>query len=119
MSYYERSLPHWHPDGAPLFLTWRLFGSLPKCARESHALGPGHTFVQMDRQLDRSDFGPVWLKDDRVATCVVGAFYFGQDELKLYDLRSYVIMPNHVHVLIRPAARLARINQDHQRLHGA
>jgi putative transposase len=110
MSYYQRSLPHWHPDGAPIFLTWRLFGSTPCCACQSHALGPGHAFVHMDRQLDRSDFGPVWLKDDRVATCVVGAFHFG-DELKLYELRSYVIMPNHVHLLIRPAARLARITK--------
>jgi REP-associated tyrosine transposase len=46
-----------------------------------------------------------------VATCVVGAFHFGQDELKPYELRSYVIMPNHVHWLIRPAARLARITK--------
>src|SRR5690242_2955448 len=30
MTYYERNLPHWHPEGKAIFLTWRLFGSLPK-----------------------------------------------------------------------------------------
>src|ERR1019366_2883690 len=33
MSYYERNLPHWQPEGAALFLTWRLHGSLPRFAR--------------------------------------------------------------------------------------
>jgi putative transposase len=41
---------------------------------------------------------------------VIGAFHFGQNELKLYELRS-LIMPNHVHVLIQPGARLARITK--------
>ena len=30
MTYYERDLPHWQPEEAGLFLTWRLHGSLPK-----------------------------------------------------------------------------------------
>lgn len=108
MSYYQRSLPHWHPDGAPLFLTWRLFGSLPRCARQPDELKPGHAFFRMDRELDKPGFGPVWLKDHLVAKCVVNAFHFAQDELRLYELRSYVVMPNHVHLLIIPAAQLAR-----------
>src|SRR3989442_9415089 len=29
-SYYHRNLPHWHPPGAAIFLTCRLFGSLPQ-----------------------------------------------------------------------------------------
>jgi len=28
-SYYRRNLPHWHPRGAAIFLTYRLYGSLP------------------------------------------------------------------------------------------
>jgi hypothetical protein len=27
--YYRRNLPHYHPDGYPLFITFRLAGSLP------------------------------------------------------------------------------------------
>src|SRR5437588_8171297 len=29
MTFYRRNLPHWQPEGKPIFLTWRLFGSLP------------------------------------------------------------------------------------------
>jgi len=28
-TYYHRNLPHWHPPGAAIFLTCRLYGSLP------------------------------------------------------------------------------------------
>jgi len=27
--HYRRNLPHYHPDGFPLFITFRLAGSLP------------------------------------------------------------------------------------------
>ncbi|HEV2246813.1 MAG TPA: transposase [Terriglobia bacterium] len=30
MTFYRRNLPHWHPEGKSIFLTWRLFGSLPR-----------------------------------------------------------------------------------------
>lgn len=30
MTFYRRNLPHWHPAGASLFVTWRLYGTLPK-----------------------------------------------------------------------------------------
>src|SRR5512141_839296 len=29
---YRRHLPHWHPDGVEFFVTWRLYGSLPRSA---------------------------------------------------------------------------------------
>jgi hypothetical protein len=29
LSYYQRHLPHWQPEDAALFATWRLLGSLP------------------------------------------------------------------------------------------
>jgi hypothetical protein len=28
--YYHRNLPHWQPPGAAIFLTCRLYGSLPE-----------------------------------------------------------------------------------------
>jgi hypothetical protein len=40
MTYYRRRLPHWHPTGQPLFLTWRLKGSLPR-----HRHFPGYTLT--------------------------------------------------------------------------
>lgn len=32
MNYYRRNLPHWQPEGADYFITFRLAGSLPKQA---------------------------------------------------------------------------------------
>jgi REP element-mobilizing transposase RayT len=111
MSYYHRALPHWHPDGAFLFVTWRLFGSLPRTANGNSAVSPGRAFVLMDRQLDRAGFGPVWLRDTRIARSIVEALRFAQDELRLCELRSYVVMPNHVHVLLEPNVPLARVTK--------
>ncbi|MEK7277378.1 MAG: hypothetical protein AAB427_08520, partial [Chloroflexota bacterium] len=28
--FYRRRLPHWQPPGATIFITWRLYGSLPR-----------------------------------------------------------------------------------------
>ena len=39
MSFYRRNLPHWHPEGKAIFVTWRLFGSLPKGVAPGESLG--------------------------------------------------------------------------------
>ena len=39
VSFYRRRLPHWCPEGAPVFLTWRLFGTLPQQAVEVDRAG--------------------------------------------------------------------------------
>ena len=111
MAYYKRRLPHWQPEGAAIFLTWRLRGSLPKELFESlPTTTPGKAFVLADRELDQAGVGPRWLQDDpRVAQAVVETLRFGQDELKLYALAAWVIMANHVHILISPEAPVARI----------
>ena len=111
MAYYERSLPHWHPDGACIFLTWRLFGSLPASFRLSEPGSAGHAFRATDRELDRAALGPRWLSDPRVAEAVVQALHFGAQQLGLYELNAYVVMPNHVHVLLSPRALLSRITK--------
>ena len=111
MSYYQRTLPHWHPEGASLFVTWRLFGSLPQSV-SSHTTGlPGRAFVLMDRELDRASIGPVWLRDARIARSIAEALRFVQEQLKLCEVRSYVVMPNHVHVLLQPSVPLARLTK--------
>jgi REP element-mobilizing transposase RayT len=110
MAYYERNLPHWHPDGKALFITWRLHGSMPnsgwqvrKDARE--------TFREMERILDVAKTGPLWLKDPRIATVVAEAFHFGGSTLKLYELVAYTIMANHVHFLIWPNTDAGKITK--------
>ena len=106
VSYYERHLPHWQPEGAAQFITWRQHGSLP---RKTELLG--NEFVTLDRELDRAATGPRWLQDERAAQCVLDALHHGEHPLNLYELQPWVIMPNHVHVLIDPHATLARITK--------
>ena len=69
MSYHERRLPHYYPPEAILFLTWRLFGSLPAFSSPS-GTDPGKVFAQHDLLLDTATSGPRWLKDQRIAALV-------------------------------------------------
>ena len=110
MSYYERNLPHWHPDGAPLFVTWRLAGSLPACLK-TDGLTPGQQFRAVDRLLDAAVIGPLWLQDTRVAAMLVATLKAGEAERDLYRLRAFVVMPNHVHALLYPNPPLAAATQ--------
>jgi putative transposase len=113
MLFYRRNLPHWHPEGAALFLTWRLYGSLPAsyrtakigCATDS----PGKRFKRLDSILDKAATGPLWLNDPRIALCVLNGIHKGVNALNFYDLHCFVIMPNHVHLLITPTASVRRL----------
>jgi type I restriction enzyme R subunit/putative DNA methylase len=111
VSYYERHLPHWQPDDAALFITWRLHGSLPRIPPPIQYQSPGKTFALLDRELDKAATGPRWLLDDRVAQCVVDAIRYGEQTLRLYELRAWVLLANHVHILIYPAAKLSKITK--------
>ncbi|HUI56955.1 MAG TPA: transposase [Bryobacteraceae bacterium] len=113
MAYYERKLPHWQPDGAAIFLTWRLHGSLPKEVLEQRLdqEPSSRRFLRWDRALHAAATGPTWLKDPSVAACIVSALHYGESALKLYELRAWVIMSNQVHLFINPQAPLARINR--------
>ncbi|MGB9336527.1 MAG: transposase [Candidatus Acidiferrales bacterium] len=111
MSYYQRKLPHWHPEGRAIFLTWRLHGSLP--ASFVHGLEklkrePGKQFLAADRMLDAGSIGPQWLSDPEIAGHVAAALIRGT-ELGQYSLHAYVVMSNHVHILIDPLVPLRRI----------
>jgi len=113
MAYYERNLPHWHPPGKSIFLTWRLHGSLPRGFLGSLKDDPrptaGERFRKADARLDRAEDGPLWLKDERVADCVAEAIQRGANRLGHYRLHAFVVMPNHIHLLIHPIASLERI----------
>jgi putative transposase len=105
MVYYERNLPHWHPEGRPLFLTWRLHGSLPvsvvKAFHESSDCRSGAAFARFDRKLNEAAYGPVWLKNPEIAQTVDDAIA-GTEESSRCVVHAFVIMPNHVHMLIAP-----------------
>ena len=61
MSYYYRNLPHWHPEGAAIFLTWRLHGSYDKYRNGLEHGDLGRAFIEVDKVLDSAAFGPTWL----------------------------------------------------------
>ena len=111
MTYYERNLPHWHPEGRAIFLTWRLHGSLPKEFVRQLAKftgDPGKQFFKAESMLDGATSGPRWLSEPRIVGYVEDAIQ-RSSELGHCVLHAYVIMANHVHVLLEPKASLRRI----------
>ena len=104
MSEYRRRLPHIHPNGAHLFVTWRLWGSLPAKPGPIIYATPGHAFVARDRILDKRSSGPRWLSHRRIADLVSRAILIGDHERDFYRLGAWAVMPNHVHLLILPVA---------------
>jgi REP element-mobilizing transposase RayT len=108
MAEYRRRLPHFHPDSAHLFVTWRLHGSLPASPANVIYTTPGRAFVAKDRALARSH-GHSWLGEARVAKQLAEAILAGEGQKGFYDLHAWVIMPNHVHILVLPRVELPRI----------
>jgi putative DNA methylase len=108
MADYYRHMPHFHPEGAYLFVTWHLAGSQPAPVPEVIYASPGHRFAAEDRAFAHSE-GARWLEDTRVAAGVAEVLQAGQREANLYELCAWVIMPNHVHILILPRSPPRRI----------
>ena len=115
--HYHRNLPHYHPNGYPLFITFCLAGSLPleilaelKAQRETEIKALTNNtpderykiekryFGRYDDWLDQGKFGPHWLQTDSIAQIVAKEMQnLNGDQ---YRLMAYCIMPNHVHLLI-------------------
>ena len=125
--FYYRNLPHWHPPGRSIFLTWRLYGSLPQTIINQlritrHQLSKRKTvtagwtadnrllqykrlFAKVDAILDNAKTGPLWLKQADVADLVQRALL--EKYAHLYTLWSYVVMANHLHVFLKPTSQPA------------
>lgn len=100
-------LPHFDGGPRPQFITFRLADSLPakifeklRWRLETGRINEWEYAYSMDRYLDRST-GECSLKIPRVAGIVRNAFLHFDD--KRYRLHSWVIMPNHVHLLLTPS----------------
>jgi putative DNA methylase len=104
MRHYERRLPHWDIVDRPMFVTFRLHGSLPahRVFPPEGLVSAGKAFVVIDRLLDESTNGPLFLRRPEVAAMVVGALRHGERTLHRYQLHAFVVMPNHVHLLATP-----------------
>ncbi len=85
---YRRKLPHWIPDGAVVFVTWRLAGTAPRVRPEIlTAENTGRTpFVGQDEVLDCARTGPLWLREPRVARIIENALQYGEAARGFYAL---------------------------------
>jgi REP element-mobilizing transposase RayT len=68
----------------------------------------GRAFVILDRELDAATTGPLWLKVPSVADCVSRVLLAGASQWGLYDLTAWVVMANHIHLLLQPLLPLSR-----------
>ncbi|NNE98722.1 MAG: transposase [Pyrinomonadaceae bacterium] len=100
-------LPHFDGGEIVQFVTFRLGDSLPKkviemwqTELEQDQISEIEYHRKVDKYLDGS-YGACWLKDQSIAELVEDTLKFFHDEK--YRLIAYVIMPNHVHILIRPS----------------
>src|SRR5579863_7025375 len=104
MRCYERRLPHWDVTGRPNFVTFRLHGSLPasRIFPPDQLATSGKAFVAMDKILDAATSGPLFLKPVEIAKIVVAAICDGDRNFHRYELHAFVVMANHVHMLVTP-----------------
>jgi len=56
----------------------------------------------MDRILDNARTGPLFLREPNIADLVVQAILDGESRFDRYQLHAFVVMPNHVHMLVTP-----------------
>ncbi len=56
----------------------------------------------MDRLLDEARSGPMYLRRPAIADMIVEAIEYNASVLRHYILHSFVVMPNHVHLLASP-----------------
>ena len=106
--YHRTGLPHFEAGEVPQHICFRLADSLPQSLLrewEEELQRLPETEQQNERRqrieaaLDQGH-GACWLQRPEIATLVRGALcHFNGDR---YRLHGWVIMPNHVHVLVTP-----------------
>jgi REP element-mobilizing transposase RayT len=95
-------LPHFDGLQLPQFLTFRLYDSMPQELLERwrhEARNDMQVRKKVERFLD-AGHGECWLEHEAIARIVRDALVF--HDRKKYRLAAWVIMPNHVHVLLTP-----------------
>jgi REP element-mobilizing transposase RayT len=115
---HTRDLPHWEQNDVWCFLTWRLTDSLPQTklhelqneklawlnlhpqpwTDEIKAEYHDRFAAQIDKWLDRGT-GSCLLRKPHNAKIVANAFLHFDKER--YELDAFVVMPNHVHALVK------------------
>ena len=108
---YRRHLPHWRQPNATYFVTFRLADSLPAfrlreledLRRRIAHLSPDRRVREVQERVERwldLGYGACPLRSDPCRGIVRDALLHFAGER--YELGCFVVMPNHVHVLVRP-----------------
>jgi putative DNA methylase len=112
-TFHSRRLPHYHSVGHATFVTWRLHDSLPPKRSFPPAIASGQAFLALDRILDSASTGPLFLRMPGVAKMVMDAIHFRDQQV--YQLHAFVVMPNHVHLLMTPLEAVSKVMQSIKR----
>ena len=100
--YDKRRLPHLDADIFSQFITFRLCDSLPQQLLKNwqdENIEDAAFRKRVERYLDLGH-GECWLGRQEIAEIVRGTLYFHHN--KKYVLDSWVLMPNHGHILVTP-----------------
>ena len=118
---YSRHLPHIQPPGGIIFITFRLANSLPSKVIEQlkfdyliilklSVKNKKQNLIRetkikkvidlYDQHLHKTKTGPFYLRKKEIAKLVSDSIRFNDG--KQYDLLSFCVMPNHVHMLFQP-----------------
>ncbi len=139
--FYRRNLPHIQPENALIFVTYRLAFDIPKEVLSNlleirklydsklvkvnkveksklKKICNKYLFEIEDKYLNLCRKSPLWLQNEEVTQIVMNSLRFNDG--KLYELHLAMIMPNHVHMIIKPLTdsnkpvSLAKIMKDHK-----
>ena len=122
---HQGNLPHWQQEEVWYFITFRLADSLPKEVVEEikikreewlkrrNGLKPENLSIEEKKEYYRLSSGRIEellsagkgsciLKEPKIAKIVADALLHFNN--KRYVLDEWVIMPNHVHILVKPLA---------------
>jgi REP element-mobilizing transposase RayT len=108
--YHTRGyLPHWEVEGATQFVTWRQADAMPPGAwtlilQETESLSDPERSRERARRAEAlldAGYGSAAMREPLVAKAVQETLLFGHG--KRYSLCAYVVMPNHVHAVLRLA----------------
>ncbi len=93
-------MPHWYQEGTIQFVTFRLADSLPKTFEHRDVRRYGDKKCTPDDNWMDKGVGSCLLKNREVRKILIDVIQHRNGVM--YDLLAYVIMPNHVHLLILP-----------------
>ncbi len=61
--------------------------------------------------MDEATAGPFYLRQPRIANMVVEVLLHNAEALGRYELQAFVVMPNHLHLLIAPLMPVPQITK--------